>query len=398
MATATASKWTVEFLAHQATLSDPLAESLIKEIALNQEFTNLRQVFIQLETNQGNGQFEGLPTAVKEYFTQNNELPSWADPNKIEIAQKVFAQYGPEISLILNYKALPICYSCKNGAKVLSSTGRLGSDASGTSKMMRRLLETSQMVINTMAPGGFSPTGNGIITVKKVRLYHAAIRFFLTDNKYNPAGWDTNYYGLPINQEEMAGTLMAFSALVINGLSKIGVELTDVEKDAYLHCWNIVGHFIGLNPELYPENYQQGWDLGIAIVKRNYEASADGKYLVASLIENSKQYFFTSPLISGIPQYLMAFFLEDVSQTIGINLIETLNIESAQTTLEKIGGKAFLTALNIANDIEDHSKIVRQLIAKYSIEQLQSLAKHYLHVNQVAFFIPDSLAQNWKMN
>ena len=89
MATATASKWTVEFLAHQATLSDPLAESLIKEVALTQEFSNLRQVFIQLETNQSSGQFEGLPTALKEYFTQNNELPSWADPHKIEIAQNM---------------------------------------------------------------------------------------------------------------------------------------------------------------------------------------------------------------------------------------------------------------------------------------------------------------------
>src|SRR5436190_19317604 len=100
-----------------------------------------------------------------------------------------------------------------------------------TTKMMRRLLETSQMVINVMSEGGLDLNGAGIITVKKVRLYHAAIRYFLLNSGRDSAAWDSEVYGKPINQEEMAGTLMAFSALVINGLTQVGVELTKEQKE-----------------------------------------------------------------------------------------------------------------------------------------------------------------------
>lgn len=391
-------KWTPEFLQQMSLQTDPTAEAIISEIAMSEDFSNLRDLFKSLDSNDDTATNNSLPKTVIEYFNTNNHLPSWADQSKIKLAQDVFAKYGPEISLILNYKALPLCYSCKNGAKILATTGRLGSVNGDTSKMMRRLLETSQMVINVMSEGGLDEKGAGIISVKKVRLYHAAIRFFMLHPKYNPNGWDTNYYGQPINQEELAGTLTAFSALVINGLTQVNVELTTEEKDAYMHCWNIVGHFIGLDPQLYPVSFQDGWDLGIAIIKRNQEESEDGKYLVDSLIKNSQNYFFTNELTSSIPEYLISFFVEDVTTAINVDLTKVLGVNTKFNLLERLGGKAFLASMEVVNEIEEHVPLAQKLLAKYSSAQLQELVNHYLHVNKVAFNIPDSLKDNWKMN
>ncbi len=60
-------------------------------------------------------------------------------------------------------------------------------------------METSQMVINVMTPGGFEPNGTGIITIKKVRLMHASIRYYLKHPHINQKGWDTSTLGEPIN-------------------------------------------------------------------------------------------------------------------------------------------------------------------------------------------------------
>ena len=396
--TSTSQKWDTDFLKQMSRQTDPECETIIGNIAKNQDFSSLRDLFKSLNSNDETASNHTLPQSVIEYFNTNNHLPDWADEKKIKIAQEVFAQYGPEIALILNYKALPLCYACKNGAKVLASTGRLSSQGEDTSKMMRRLLETSQMVINVMSEGGLSPKGAGIITVKKVRLYHAAIRYFLLNPHHGMKPWDTDYYGLPINQEEMAGTLMAFSALVINGLTQVGVELTSEQKDAYMHTWNIVGHFIGLDPKLYPASFDDGWELGIAIIKRNQEESEDGKFLVSSLVKNSQEYFFKGMLVNKIPEYLIGFFVEDVSKAIDVDLTKVIGLNQHLNFFEKLEGKLLLESMEIANEIEAHVPAVRKLLAKNSTKHLQELVQLYLHVNKVEFYIPDSLKSNWNMN
>src|ERR1700752_4805540 len=188
-------KYNPDFLKKMSLLTDPECETIIGDIAAGQDFTALRGLFKQLNSNGETSASNALPDSVIHYFNTNNQLPEWADQNKIKIAQEVFAQNGPEIALILNYKALPLCYSCKNGAKVLATTGRLMTQGDDTTKMMRRLLETSQMVINVMTEGGLSPNGAGIITVKKVRLYHAAIRYFLLNSGKHSVVWDADIYG-----------------------------------------------------------------------------------------------------------------------------------------------------------------------------------------------------------
>lgn len=389
--------WEESFLKEMSLKTDPDAESLVNDIVNDNDFNTLRSVFTQLNNNQDHINSSGLPPSVINYFNAEMQLPAWADHSKINLAQEVFSKYGPQISLLLNFKALPLCYSCKNGAKVLAATGRLNESGHDVSRVRRRLFETSQMVINTMSPGGLDPDGKGIITVKKVRLYHATIRYFLTHPKYNPQGWDVARYGQPINQEEMAGTLMAFSALIIGGLDQIGIELSEEEKDAYMHCWNIIGHFIGLDPKLYPANFQQGWDLGIAIIKRNQEESEDGKLLTKSLIDFSKE-IFQGRFLDDVPEYLISYFLEDVSKIINVDIVKNLGVNETSNFVDRLLGKAFLKILELADDIEEHNALVQKIVSKYNTKMLEGIVASYLKTNNVEFYIPASLKESWKLN
>ncbi|MBI3520317.1 MAG: DUF2236 domain-containing protein [Bacteroidetes bacterium] len=390
------SKWNNEFLKSMSLKTDPLGEAVITELIANNDFIALRNLFTQLDYNGETSSDSDLPKAVVDYFNAELTLPLWANYEKIRIAQNVFATYCAEISLLLNFKSLPLCYSCKNGAKVLAATGRLAQSGKDTSKLVRRLLETAQMVINVMSPDGLSPRGKGIITVKKVRLYHATIRYFVLSEKYNPAGWDVEEFGQPINQEEMAGTLMSFSALILDGLEQLGVKLSAIEKDSYMHCWNIVGHFIGLDPQLYPANYQEGWDLGIAIIKRNQSQSEDGKFLTESLLDFSAD-FFKSTIFQKMPVYLMNYFIKDVSARIDIDILKLLGVSKQVPFRVKLLGWVFICFMKIGHRFEKHSIIIKRLAHKYLLRYMQGLIDVYLKNNNVAFYIPDTLKANLKL-
>ncbi|MBK8044673.1 MAG: DUF2236 domain-containing protein [Haliscomenobacter sp.] len=82
-------------------------------------------------------------------------------------------------------------------------------------------METAQFVIDVLSPGGLSPAGKGVRSAQKVRLIHASIRHFLKQR-----GWDTEDLGEPLNQEDKAGTLMAFSALLLDGFKMMQIGLT----------------------------------------------------------------------------------------------------------------------------------------------------------------------------
>jgi hypothetical protein len=393
-------KWEDTFLQAMSLQTDPLAENIISDITKGNNFGALRGIFTTLSKNHDeiiNNSI--LPKSAIDYFNTELSLPSWADPAKIATAQLVYAKYGPQIALILNFKALPLCYACKNGAKVLASTGRLS--PGDVSKTMRRLFETSQMVMNVMSPGGLLPKGEGIVTIKKVRLYHAAIRFFLKNPPPKEPAWDTAHYGEPINQEEMAGTLMAFSALVLNGLEQLGAEISKDEKDAYMHCWNIVGHFIGLDPKLYPADFNEGWDLGIAIINRNHEACVESKLLTKSLLDFSENFFTRSfidkILFGNLPSYLLRFFVENVEIKINANILAEVGADTNLSYLTRLRGKVFIFFIKAGTDAEDHNFLVRKIVSTYGLKFLKGLVQQYLHTYQTPFYIPGSLKESWKM-
>src|SRR5262245_15657081 len=78
---------------------------------------------------------------------------------------------GPEIIMTLFCYGLPSCYAAAKGVQVLALTTRLFSNPT------RRVIETAQMVVDVMAPGGLAARGRGIRTAQKVRLMHAAVRY-----------------------------------------------------------------------------------------------------------------------------------------------------------------------------------------------------------------------------
>jgi hypothetical protein len=236
--------------------------------------------------------------AIKEAFIQSTKLPDWADEKLMKQGTTFFARHATAIMNLLGLLSLPYCYAAADGARVLDLSERI------KNKPEHRLNETADFVWEVMAPNAFKPDGKGFVSILKVRLLHAAIRFYTGKSSMWNADW-----GLPVNQEDMAGTNLSFSLLVIRGLRKFGLTISYQEQQAFMHLWNVIGFLLGLDERLLPETGKEALALEEAIRIRNFKSSAHGQSLTRSLV----QYF--SSVDATFPQketmQLMRYLMGD---------------------------------------------------------------------------------------
>lgn len=394
--------FTLEFLETKRSLVDPLADSLVQEIIQTGSEEAFNQAFMALVRNDGfsKASVAGLPAPVAklvtDYFEETRLLPTWADPSLLSKGEKVFSTYGPEIFLLLNMASLPMCYTCAKGAKVLFDTGRLLERGSKIDPLVRRLMETAQMVVNAMQPEGLRGQGAGIVTIQKVRLIHASIRFFLKSPKYNPSGWDVAGLGEPINQEDLAGTLMSFSPIIVKGLLTMGIKLSEEEIASYTHCWKVIGYLMGIDEDLLTDSYADSRELAAQIIKHQAAASEQGKALTESCIA-FMQYMLPGNIFHHVPDYMIWYFFQDMSTKLGLDLAGMIGVQDHQTLGDEFCMRLthlFSGAIGQA----EHYRIIQELTMKVNNTLLNAYIRHYNDNKQVQFFIPPSLKKDWKLD
>lgn len=106
---------------------------------------------------------------------------------------------------------------------------------------------------------------------------HAAVRFYASST---PEFKDHPEWGSPINQEELGGTLLAFSSVTLDGLASLGFTPSPADKDAYLHIWRVVGHILGIDQRLMVDNMGEARRAWMAMDRRNFIRSDEGLLLM----------------------------------------------------------------------------------------------------------------------
>ncbi len=255
-------------------VGDPPADQVIAEIVSSGKTDEVSRLLHTLIRNDQRVPPE-LPDGPEAWLRESGALPAWADPARLERASALFAEHGPLISLILGTASLVNCYACKKGVKVLTFTYRLEQEP------YRRVGETAQFLIDVMAPGGLSPAGAGIRAIQKVRLLHAAIRSLILAS----GRWDTEGLGAPICQEDLLGTLMTFSATVVEDLRKLGVAVSPRQAEDFLHHWKVVGALLGVREEILPAHMPEAEAVTRMIFRRHQGRSPDGIRMTRALLE-----------------------------------------------------------------------------------------------------------------
>lgn len=217
-----------------------------------------------------------IAAALEDYVARARRLPDWIDAGQVACAEAVFVDMSMLSCTLLFCASLPECYVPADLASVLHVAGQLEAHTD------YRVRATAAMIFPVMLHGGLlDPAGGGVAQVLKVRLIHATIRHLIVRGNPGQAlehgaaiapllaegpglyqtlfarGWDVDANGLPINQEELAYTLLTFHYVFLRGLRRLGLGLSRQEEGAYLHTWNVVGHLLGIEPGLLVQTMDQ---------------------------------------------------------------------------------------------------------------------------------------------
>lgn len=283
---------------------DPPADSFVQAyFSKNELKTKFNQALSLLNKNADWPKFlKQIPEA--SWFDDEWVRTPPLDPKVTSSAIQFFQKRETYILQLLGLLSLPYCYAAADGAKVLYQTERMYKD------LGNRLAETGAFVTAMMKPKAFDDDGDGKVQLFKVRVMHAAARFYLQKSNWNQT------LGLPVNQEDMAGTHLSFSLIVVRGLRKMGFNISYQEQMNYIQYWNWIGACLGLRPELLPQDGKSAHDLEMAISKRQFKTSLEGKVLVQSLLQFfyqlNDQKDFKNEEISGFMRYLLGSRVADV--------------------------------------------------------------------------------------
>ena len=293
---------TKDFLDKQRLIGDREADLLIeKTFASNQQVTlyglfKLDEVAIELQPE----------SDLRNFLIAQKPQPVWFNQKRLQKGQQLFKQYALEMMALLGAMSLPYCYAASPGNKALYLSDKMR-NAPG-----KRLMDTASFVIAVLTPGTLEDEKTGHIHINKVRLIHALSRYYL---QKQPT-WNMDW-GLPINQEDMAGTNLAFSYVILLGMQQSGFILSQKEKEDFLFAWRYIGYQMSIDEELLPSAFTEARQLASTIKIRNFKKTEEGIILTAELLG---YYRVSVPPEQAdlVPSQIRFYLGEEVAEYIGL--------------------------------------------------------------------------------
>jgi hypothetical protein len=249
-----------KFLDSQRLHGDPEADALIEAtFAANQQIV-LYALFKLDEKS-----IESQPDSeLKKFLINQKPKPAWFNQKRLQKGQQIFKQYALEMMALLGAMSLPYCYAASPGNKALYLSDKMRNSPG------KRLLDTASFVISVLTPETLEDGETGHIHINKVRLIHALSRYYLR------------------NQEDMAGTNLAFSYVILLGMQQSGYILSDKEKEDFLFAWRYIGYQMNIDESLLPSSFLEARQLATTIKIRNFKKTEEGIILTKELLSYYK--------------------------------------------------------------------------------------------------------------
>jgi len=291
---------------------DPIADyaflALKKDRLLAEQFYKIDKNQSFLDATFQDDDFQKFINHFKNKFEKLNTV-------QLQSGQAVFHKYTAEILGMLGFYSLPYCYAGAKGARVLYLSKKIKENPE------KRLIETGQFVFDVSEKDAFTSGGKALVSIARVRLMHAAARFYSTEKIQDEVA---------VNQEDLLATMLSFSLISIRGLRKTGIDLTKQESLHFIQMWNDIGLLLGINPELIPNSINEASAIERLIRKRQFKFSHEGKELTDSLLN-----YLSSQELAGFKfdtkGYMAMLLGKSVAENVGLKVsgIETSFFKNA---------------------------------------------------------------------
>src|SRR5690606_2376475 len=98
--------------------------------------------------------------------------------------------------------------------------------------------------------------------------------------------FDPALYDLPINQEDMAGTILEFDFMVVRGLKRLGLQINRREHESMHYMWRYAGYVLGVREELLTSTIEEQEILALQLTSHLYQPTEDSERLAKALLRS----------------------------------------------------------------------------------------------------------------
>ena len=357
---------------------DSFADEVVVRLFENDGTDQVNRLFRGMLHNTGPLPAE-LPEQVRRYFAESAALPAWTDPVKLDRAQALFARCGFGVATGLFCSSLPQCFAFPDGAKVLGSTTSFGRDP------RRRVVETAQFVFDVAAPGALGDEGRAVRAAQKVRLMHAAVRVMIQRR----GAWDEAAFGVPIGQQQMLGTMIAFSIVVTDALTVLGFEVRDDEAEAWFHLWRVVGALLGIDQRTLPATTAEARGLMEAGRHRYWGRSPEGPALAKATLAVMQE-LLPAGMLNDVPVAL-------VRHLAGDRCADLLDLPTSRWATALVKGSSFVfdsTLAHLFNGARGGGPGLARVVQQGSFALMKAVGEINRDGKEATFQIPAALGNH----
>ncbi|MEV6263524.1 oxygenase MpaB family protein [Streptomyces sp. NPDC051784] len=251
----------------------------------------------------------GLPRDVGDFMEKARQLPSWADPDKLETAAEFNKSRGFYLNLLNGVGGGMLSTAIPREARsVYYSKG--GAD------MEDRVAKTSLLGFAIGDLNAFRPDGDVIVHAVKTRMVHAAVRHLLPRS---PA-WSRTSGGqtIPISQADIMVTWHSLATYAMQKLVEWKVPVGVADASAYLHVWQVTAHMLGVRDEYIPATWNAANAQSKQVLDPILTSTREGveltDILLGQLAEQTSPGGIDRPLVNALARFLVGDRVADMDR------------------------------------------------------------------------------------
>jgi endo-cleaving rubber dioxygenase len=270
--------------------ADPLVASLLDRGAVPEVNRLLREW-----TRNDQPLPRGLPDDLRSFIEQARQLPSWADPGKLDAAAEFTKSRGLYLNLLNGVGGGMLSTAIVKEARAVYYS-------KGGADMEDRVAKTSLLGFAVGSLDAYQPGGTCVVQAVKTRLVHAAVRHLLPQSPH----WTGE---VPISQNDILVTWHTLPTFAMRKMREWKVPITGAQSAAYLHVWQVTAHMLGVRDEYIPASWDAANSQSDQILPPAMARTPEGveltDILLGQLAEQTSPGSISRPLVNALARYLV---------------------------------------------------------------------------------------------
>ncbi|UJW30342.1 DUF2236 domain-containing protein [Saccharothrix sp. AJ9571] len=218
----------------------------------------------------------GLPGDLSAYLAKTNQLPTWADRDKLRLAADFNRRKDTYLFML---------YGLGSGimSTVIPREAKSVYWSAGGADMKDRAAKTFTFGYDLSDLNAFEPSGQFVVTANKTRLVHAAVRHLLPQSPHWMAVADEPDR-IPISNGDILVTFHSLGTFVHKKMKDWRVPMTAAEETAFLHSWQVALYLLGVRQEFIPQTWSAAYAQSEQVLTPILAPSFEGRELAEDLL------------------------------------------------------------------------------------------------------------------